>query len=198
MKRLFLLCVAAWIAPGLAAAAPIASGAYDNTLLVAVDPATGVLSGYFDMTEVRQVSFSCIFYIKGKQGGGAVDTFDIADRKGDLIRGALTPTGRGKLQLVLPEDHGGCANLQSFTDKTAPVDFELQTARPWTAVRVVKADKAYFYPTPDAAAHGRAYIVKDDGVGQLATKPGWVQAEFTGGAHVIAGWLRAADLYSTP
>jgi hypothetical protein len=62
-------------------------------------------------------------------------------------------------------------------------------------VRVVKADKAYFSPTP-GAAHGKAYIVKDDGVGVRATQNGWVQADFVGDTHTASGWLREADLYA--
>jgi hypothetical protein len=178
-------------------AAPIQSGAYDNTLLIGVDPVSGQVSGYFDMTQGDQPSFSCIFYLRGRLAGGTarVDTFFPNDRKGDLIAGALTARGAGKVRLALPSEHGGCGNVWQFADKDQPADFALQKAAPWVAVRVVKAAKAYFYAAPGAAP-GRGYLVKDDGVGVRAAQPGWVQADFVGEKRTSSGWLREADLYA--
>lgn len=200
MRTLLLALTLLAAVPGMApAAAPaIASGAYDNTLLIGVDPASGAVSGYFDMTQGGQPSFSCIFYLRGRLAGraAAVDTFFPDDPKGDLIRGSLLAQGPGKLRLALPTEHGGCANVWQFADKSQPADFELQgAARPWIAVRVVKAAKAYFSPSP-GAPHGKAYLVKGDGVGVRAIKPGWVQAEFVGDTRTSSGWLPAADLYA--
>ncbi len=126
--------------PAVAAPASIASGAYDNTLLVAVDPASGAVTGYFQMTQGE--TFSCIFYVKGRLAGvgAAVDTYFPDDPKGDAIRGLLTPQGAGKVRLALPDEHGGCGNVWQFADKSHPADFELQHAEPWTSVRVVRAD----------------------------------------------------------
>jgi hypothetical protein len=193
-----LVAALAAFSPTLAAAAPwIPSGAYDNTLLIGVDPASGAITGYFDMTQGGQPSFSCIFYLTGRIAGasGAVDTFFPDDPKGDLIRGSLTRQGSGKVRLALPSEHGGCANVWQFADKSQPADFELQHAEPWISVRVIRADKAYFYPAP-GAAHGRAYLVKGDGVGVRAVQPGWVQADFVGETRTSSGWLRDADLYA--
>jgi hypothetical protein len=196
MRSLMLAAVV--LAPAIAAAAPagIASGAYDNTLLIGVDPATGAVSGYFDMTQGAQPSFSCVFYLRGRLAGGAaaVDTFFPDDPKGDLIRGSLRPQGPGKLRLTLPSEHGGCANVWRFADKTQPADFELQSARPWISVRVVKAAKAYFYPAP-SAVHGKAYLIRGDAVGVRAVQPGWAQADFVGETRSSSGWLRETDLY---
>jgi len=195
--RLLLAASAACLWAAIADAAPIASGAYDNTLLIGVDPATGAVSGYFDMTQGEQPSFSCIFYLKGRIAGGAatVDTFFPDDPKGDLIRGSLTSPGPGRVSLTLSTEHGGCANVWHFADKTEPADFALQSARPWISVRVVKAAKAYLYPSP-GAAHGKSYIVKGDGVGVRAAQAGWVQADFVGETRTSSGWLREQDLYS--
>jgi hypothetical protein len=184
------------LAPGVGAAPPaIASGAYDNTLLLAVGPG-GEVSGYFDMTQPGTPSFSCIFYLKGRLAGGSapVATYFPEDPKGELIRGALTAVGPGEVRVALPTEHGGCGNLWQFADKDTPADFKLQRAMPWTSVRVVKAGKAYFSPTP-GAVHGRAYLVKGDGVGVRATQAGWVQADFVGETRTSSGWLRETDLY---
>jgi hypothetical protein len=198
MRALFLAAAMAGLAAGSANAAPaIASGAYENTLLLGVDPATGAISGYFAMTQAGPPSISCIFYLKGRlaAGSASVDTYFPDDPKSDLIRGTLSGQGPGKVRLVLPNDHGGCGNVWQFADPGEPADFAMQTARPWISVRVVKATKAYFSPAP-GAAHGKAYMVKGDGVGVLAAQPGWVQAEFVGEKRTSSGWLREADLYA--
>ena len=151
MRALFLAAAISALALGDARAAPaIASGAYENTLLLGVDPATGAVSGYFDMTQGGQPSFSCIFYLKGRvsTGSASVDTYFPDDPKSDRIRGTLSAQGAGKVRLVLPNDHGGCGNVWQFADPGEPADFAMQTPRPWTSVRVVKAAKAYFYPSP--------------------------------------------------
>jgi hypothetical protein len=189
---------AGMLAAGAMAATPVASGAYDNTLMIGVDPTTGTVTGYFDMTQDGPPVMSCIFFLKGKLAGGSVDTFYSAEPKTDLIKGQLTGRGGGVVRLALPQDHGGCGNVWSFADKDNPADFTLQKTYPWTGVRVVKTDKAYFYPSAGAATHGKAYIIIDDGVGVLATKPGWVQAQFVGGTKPITGWLKDSDLYAVP
>ncbi|HXQ16382.1 MAG TPA: hypothetical protein VN814_17320 [Caulobacteraceae bacterium] len=195
---LFAVVTAALAAAGAAHAAPaIGGGVYDNSLILGVDPATGAVSGYFDMSQGGQPSISCIFYLKGWLAGrsAAIDTFFPDDPKGDLIRGSLSAQGPGKVRLALPTEHGGCGNVWQFADQTQPADFALQGARPWTSVRVVKAAKAYFSPAP-GAPHGKAYIVKGDGVGVRGGQAGWVQADFVGETRTSSGWLREADLYA--
>ena len=181
--------------PAHAAAPAIASGVYDNTLLLAVD-ASGRVTGYFDMTQVGPPVIGCIFYLRGKVAGAsaAIATYFPEDPKGDLITGQLAATGPGKARISLPTDHGGCLVIWPFADKQTPADFELQQGEPWTAIRVVKAGKAYLSPTP-GAAHGRAYLVKGDGVGVRATQNGWVQADFVGETRTSSGWLKETDLY---
>jgi hypothetical protein len=182
--RGLILAVIVGLAAGAAQAAPqIASGAYDNTLLVGVDPTTGVVTGYFDMNQGdTEPSFSCIFYFKGRLVGGSanIESYFPDDPKGDLIHGVLTAKGPAQVRLTLQTEHGGCGQVFHFADADQPADFVLPSAKPWTSVRVVQAAKAYFYPAP-GAAHGRAYLVKGDGVGDKRTS---------------SGWLRETDLYA--
>jgi hypothetical protein len=201
MKRsLIAVAALALLAPGSVGAAGLAAGAYEEALLIGYDPAAGVVSGYFDMTQGEAPSFSCIFYLKGKLVGreAKVDTYFPQDPGGDLIKGTLTLEAGGKLRLTLPQEHGGCGNVWHFADPDQPAEFDLAAAHPWTSVRVVKAAKAFFYPAAGAPAHGRAYIVQGDGVGVTAAKPGWVQADYVGGTKPIAGWLKVDDLYPGP
>jgi hypothetical protein len=199
--RRFLVTIAMALAlPAAARAAGLVSGAYEEALLVAYDPASGVVSGYFDMTQGEPPAFNCIFYLKGRLAGGAakVDTYFPGDPAGDLIKGTLTLEAGGKLRLVLPREHGGCGNVWRFADPDQPAEFDLGAAHAWTSVRVVKSARAYFYPAPGAAAHGRAYLVQGDGVGVTSAQAGWVQADYVSGAKTRSGWLRAEDLYPGP
>src|SRR3974390_551574 len=160
--------------PAAAIAAPaLQSGVYDNTLILAVEPG-GAVSGYFDMTQGPQ--FSCIFYLRGRLAGNAasLDSYFPGEPKDDPIAGRLTASAGGKVRLTLKSEHGGCGNVWHFADADNPADFTLQSAQPWTAVRVVKAAKAYFSPAP-GAPHGRAYVVKGDGVGVRSVQNGWAQ-----------------------
>jgi hypothetical protein len=182
-------------APLSAAQPALASGVYDNTLLLAVD-ASGRVSGYFDMSQPGPPTISCIFYLKGRLVGASakVDTYFPEDPKGDLIAGSLAGAGAGKARISLPKEHGGCANVWPFADKDNPAEFMLQKAEPWTSVRAVRAARAYFSPAP-GAAHGRAYLVKGDGVGVRTAQAGWVQADFVGETRNSSGWLKETDLY---
>lgn len=187
-------------APALAWGAPVTSGAYDDAMLLAYNPATGAVSGYFDMTRGDPPSFSCIFYLHGKLSGAsaAIDTYFPATPKGDLIKGKLVLTDAEHFQIALKSEHGGCGNVEPFADPSQPVTFDLAAAHPWDAVAVVRSDKAYFYDAPGAAAHRKAYLVQGDGVGVRAAKAGWVQADYVGGDATVSGWLKSSDLYPTP
>jgi hypothetical protein len=186
------------VAPAASHAAPaaIASGVYDNTLILAVGPG-GRLSGYFAMSQAGPPQIDCIAYLRGKLAGssGAVSSTEPGLPDERPINGRIVGAGAGKVRISLPTEPDGCGNIWSFANKDDPADFTLQHAEPWIAVRVVKADKAYFSPTP-GAAHGRAYIVKGDGVGVRAAQNGWVQADFVGDTHATSGWLKESDLYA--
>ena len=187
---------ASWaLAPAAIAAPAIASGSYDPALLLAVDPA-GHVTGYFDMGQPGPPQIDCITSLRGKldASGGTVTAYDAADPKTDVINGRIAVAGAGQVRISLPAEPPGCGNIWAFANKDDPADFTLQKAMPWTSVRVVKAAKAYFSPTP-GEPHGKAYIVRDDGVGVRATQNGWVQADFVGEKHTSSGWLREQDLY---
>jgi hypothetical protein len=192
------LVLAASIAtPPMALAAPpaIVSGAYDNTLLLAVGPG-GEFRGYFAMSQPGPVEVDCITSLRGKLAGtaGTVTAYDDSDPKDVVIDGRIESTGPGMLRITLPDEPPGCGNIWAFANKDLPADFTLQHAEPWIAVRAVKAKRAYFSPAP-GAAHGRAYLVRNDGVGVRATQNGWVQADFVGETSTKSGWLKESDLY---
>jgi len=183
-------------APSHAAPAAVASGVYDNTLILAVGPG-GQLTGYFDMSQPGPPEIDCIAYFRGKLAGngGAISASEPGLPEEKPINGRIANTAAGAVRITLPNEPPGCGNIWSFANKDDPADFTLQHAEPWTSVRVVKSAKAYFSPTP-GAAHGKTYVLKDDGVGVRATQAGWVQADFVNDSRTTSGWLRETDLYA--
>ena len=174
--------------------ADIISGDYDS-LLIGVDPATQIVTGYFqDSTGAGQ--FSCIFYLAGKlhRPNTPIRTW-FPETPADVITGTLVREGRGKFRVALSNDHGGCWNVRHFADKDQPAEFDLETAHPWISIAVVKSDKAWFFDTPGSVAHRKAYIVQGNGVGVRAIRGQWLQVDFVGGNKPIAGWIRKSDVY---
>ena len=186
---------AAIAARGASAAPPIASGAYDNTLILAVGP-DGRFTGHFDMRDPGPPERDCIVDFRGKLvgSGGTITAYDAGDPTARVINGRIAATGPGAVRISLPEEPDGCGNTWSFANQDDPADFKLERREPWTAVREVKANRAYFSPSP-GAPHGRAYVVQFNGVGVRATQAGWVQADFPGGTRDSSGWLKESDLY---
>jgi len=174
--------------------AGIVSGDYD-TLLIGVDPATRIVTGYFqDSTGAGQ--FSCIFYLAGKPHGPntPIRTW-FPETPADVIPGTLAREGRGKLKVALSNEHGGCWNVRHFADKDQPAEFDLETAHPWISIAVVKSNKAWFYDTPGSVAHRTAYMVQGDGAGVRAIRGEWLLVDFVGGRKPVSGWIRTSDVY---
>ncbi len=202
--RAFLAALSLLLAAPAAAlaAAPVVSGSYNEAMLLGYDPASGHVSGYFNMTRGENPSFSCIFYIGGKLAGGraAIDTWYPAEPNTDRIKGELVLTNAKTFTIRLAKDHGGCGMVEPFADASQPPwSFDLATAFPWIAVAAVKSAKAYFYDAPGAAQHRKGYVVQGDGVGIRAIKSGWAQVDYVDGSKASpTGWLKTSDLYPTP
>ena len=180
-----------------ATAPAIASGMYDNTLILAVAP-DGRFTGHFDMRDPGPpVERDCIVDFQGKLAGnsGTITAYDSVDDR--RINGRISSTGPGKVRISLPDEPDGCGNTWSFANKDDPADFALQHREPWIAVREVKAAKAYFSPAP-GAPHGRAYVVQFDAVAVRAEKGGWAQVDYVDGERDSSGWLKESDLYPAP
>lgn len=197
---LALAATSAVLAATPAGAAPgqpgvIVSGVYDEAMLIAVDPATHELTGYFRM-EGSPPGFSCIFFLTGTLNGGAarIATYFPATPADDRIDGALTIETPQRFAVNLPREHGGCWNVEHFADKDLPAEFTLQAAHPWRAIAVVRSDKAYFFDSPASATHRRGYLVKGDGVGVRAAQGGWLQVDYPGDT-LTSGWIRQSDVY---
>lgn len=194
----FLLSMLVLAAPPPAHAQDIASGVYDE-LLIGYDPATQVVSGYYS-SETGGGQYSCIFYLSGKLSGASapISTYYPEDRLDEVIKGKLVVETHRKLQVRLPEEHGGCWNVMHFADAEQPAEFELASAYPWTSIAVVKSKRAYFFADPASAAHRKAYVVEGDGVGVRAKKPGWLNVDYVDpDGKAVSGWIKQSDVYST-
>ena len=175
----------------------VSTGVYSDGLLLGFDPTTRIVSGYYH-SETGEGQFSCIFFVVGKLSGSGsiISTYFPEDPASDLIKGKLLVDASQKLTLRLQSEHGGCGNVRHFADAADPAEFTLDSGHAWTAVAVVKSERAYFFATPESRTHRKAYIVKGDGVGVRARKPGWLEVEYIDpDGKSVSGWIREADVY---
>jgi hypothetical protein len=170
----------------------IASGDYGGEMLIAVDPASHIVRGYYQ-SSTGNGRFNCIFYFSGKVNGAIRSYFP--DTPEEVVMGTLSRESDGSLSVRLATEHGGCWNVQHFADKDQPAEFTLQTAYPWVAVAVIKSVRAHLYDSPANAVPRKSYVVKGDGVGIRARGPGWLQVDFLGGGKPVSGWIRSSDVY---
>ena len=171
----------------------IASGVYTDAMLVGFNPATRLVSGYFNSSAGRG-HFRCVFYLAGRlqEPTASISTYFPETSAADLIRGEFLIEGRQHFQVRLPSEHGGCWNVTRFADKAQPAAFTLQASYAWTSVAVVKRDRAYFFDSPASSTHRKGYVLKGDGVGVRATRRGWLQVDFVGRERdqAVSGWIR--------
>jgi len=200
MAARILLSMFLLVATTTAQAKPndISTGVYSDGLLMGFDPATGIVSGYFQ-SETGEGQYSCIFYLSGKLSGprSPISTYFPEEPADDLIKGELVLETSEKLQVRLQSEHGGCWNVRHFADKEEPAEFNLDSAHGWTRIAVVKSKRAYLFSDPTSANQRKAYVVKGDGVGVRATKPGWLQIDYIDpDGKAVSGWIRQTDVYT--
>jgi hypothetical protein len=173
----------------------IASGDYGGEMLIAVDPASHIVRGYYQ-SSTGNGRFNCIFYFSGKVNGAIRSYFP--ETPEDAVMGTLSRESDGSLSVRLATEHGGCWNVQHFADKDQPAEFTLDTAYPWVSVAVIKSARAHFYDSPANKVPRKSYVVQGDGLGVRARRPGWLQVDFLGGGKPVSGWIRSSDVYPIP
>ncbi|RKP53460.1 hypothetical protein [Pararobbsia silviterrae] len=173
----------------------VVSGDYGDGMLLAADPATHAVTGYFSQNNING-QFSCIFYLVAKTGPAPIPvTTYFPDTPDEKIKGTLFLEAPGQFKIRLSSEHGGCWNVMHFADDAYPAEFTLVKQYPWLSIAVIKSERAYFFDTPASAQHRKAYIVAGDGVGVRAVKPGWLQVDFLGEHATTSGWIRQDDVY---
>ena len=75
-----------------------------------------------------------------------------------------------------------------------PVSFDLTDSHPWKSIRVVKAKRAYFYPSATARTHRKDYLVTGDGVGVRSRSHGRLEVDYQDGP-TVSGWMNESDFF---
>jgi hypothetical protein len=186
------------ISATLAFGQPVISGNYELGLKLSYDSTTKKITGYFENytgwdDESKAPKFSCIFYIEGTLTGKKfnIATYYPEDKKEDLINGTIQIITNKKVQIKLPEDHGGCWNVQHFAD--APADFALEKQQAWIQVRYVAIAKTYFYSNRSDDTRLNAYLVKNNFVCIGKIEQGWAYCTYFG-TQITKGWIKLSDL----
>lgn len=176
----------------------IASGDYGFGLKLAFDAKTNVLSGYFENytgwdEQTNSPRFSCIFYIEGivLKNKFKIKTYYPGDKLTSTIEGTCEIVSDNTINIKLPEEHGGCWNVQHFADE--PVKFSLEKAVEWLDLRYVTASKTYFHTQTSASKKQKAYIIKNNIVCVEKREGEWAYCAYYG-KKTTKGWIKNADL----
>lgn len=177
----------------------VRSGNYEE-LDIAYNPQTHMLTGYFESStgfdeQTEQAKFSCIFYLEGKLSGNKATVKTLYTRQplDDVITGKLEVADNKTIKIHLPDEHGGCWNVQHFAD-AEPAVFTFDQAQPWIEIRYVQSDKVSFFDRPGAAAPRKAYLVKGDVVRISKLQDGFALCSYTGGKKETTGWVNLKEL----
>lgn len=176
----------------------IVPGDYGDGFTLAYDSTTKKLTGYYENytgydEHTGNPRFSCVFYIEGTVTGKKiqVQTYSPTDKKDDLIQGAFEIVTNRRVQIKLPQEHGGCWNVEHFADSS--VEFALEKEQPWIQIRYVNAAKANFYSDKSEDKRLKAYILKGDVVYVEKIEQEWAYCTYNG-KKVTKGWLKVAEL----
>ena len=176
----------------------IKSGEYDNSLRMAYDSESKKITGYYENytgwdEETKAPRFSCIFYIEGTfvNQKAIIKTYYPVDKNEDTIEGHIEIIDNETLSIVLPEEHGGCWNVQHFAD--TPDKFKLIKEFNWIQIRYVNTEKSYFHKEKSDARKQKKYIIKGDIVYVEKIEGDWALCSYFG-KKTTKGWLKVADL----
>ena len=176
----------------------IATGEYESGLKLAYDNKNNKLTGYFEShtgwdEATKAPRFSCIFYIEGVIEGNTVKikSYYPADKSEDIISGTLEMLDSKTVEIKLPEEHGGCGNVQHFADE--PVKFSFEKDMAWVLIRFATTNKAYFHADKSIEKKQKSYLVKNDFVCVDKIQDGWAFCAYHG-KKITKGWIRTADL----
>jgi hypothetical protein len=96
-----------------------------------------------------------------------------------------------KVKVKLPEEHGGCWNVQHFADE--PAVFILEKSQKWIQIRYVDVHKAHFYSSKTDGKPMKAYLVRGNFVCVEKVEGLWAYCIYVG-EKTTKGWLKLSDL----
>ena len=143
----------------------IVSGRYSNGLSLAYDSSTNLLTGYYENYTGMNADnsaplFSCIFYLSGIVDGDEMDIITHYPNDIQQINGKLKIVSSTEVEIYLTEEHGGCFNVQHFSDE--PVKFELEEASEAIRISYVAVKRAFLYKERKALEKSSGYLIERD------------------------------------
>jgi hypothetical protein len=177
--------------------AQVPVGNYEGGLKLAYDNDTKTVSGYYEShtgfdQNTGSPRFSCVFYLKGKftEGIGDIITYYPGDEE-NYISGKLKFYGDGIVSIKLDSEHGGCMNVQTFSD--AFQQFQFSKLEEWKAIKYVKTNKAYFHNEKSDEDRRKAYVVQNDIMYVEKIEGDWMYCAYIG-KSTTKGWIKKSDL----
>ena len=174
------------------------SGMYDVGLTLAYNKSSQKITGCYENAtgydeQTKSPRFTCIFYIEGKVKGNVVDiiTYYPEEKFSDTISGKLEIIKDKTISIKLREDHGGCWNVEQFSDETKTIG--LSQAINVSEVKYVISNKAYFYAQKNNKTMLKKYVVKNDFVYVEKIEGGWAYCSFYGN-KITNGWIKLENL----
>jgi hypothetical protein len=188
-----LLVLYSLVTPLVWSQTPLLSGNYDSELIIAYNSSIKKVTGYYENATGENDQFSCIFYLEGQVKGNTVlvQTYFPNDKANDLQNGTLNIVSPKGFSLQIAEDHGGCWNVQHFSDN--PVSFELQKETKWIQINYVIANKSFMYYDSMGKKRMKSYLVKNDIVCVNRIENDRAYCEYSG-AKIIKGWVPLRNL----
>jgi hypothetical protein len=173
----------------------LVSGYYSDNLNLAYNPANKLITGFYENhsgydDSTQTFSFSCMFYLEGKLTDTAitVKTYYPADKENDLIEGRLVVKDEKQVSLKLPEEHGGCWNVQHLADE--PVGFSLGEAKMFIEIRYIDVEKSWFFSENREDTKEKSYLIKGDIIYIDKIESGWLHCKYQG-KNTVEGWIKA-------
>jgi hypothetical protein len=108
-----------------------------------------------------------------------------------VIGGTLRIITGSEVSVKLPQEHGGCWNVQHFADE--PAAFGLTEKTDWLEIRYVTAGKAYFHTDTLESTRRKAYVVTGNVVYLDRVAGQWAHCRYYG-KSVTAGWIKLDQL----
>ncbi len=174
------------------------SGEYGGSLKIAYDPTSGDITGYYQNStgfdqDTKQPRFTCAYFIQGVKMDDIVSliTYYPGEQNEKTIEGLMFILGANSLKFNLVEDHGGCANVESFAGES--LTFKRTKPMNWIFIKFVTAEKTYFHTEPKATTKGKAFVLKNDILYVEKVSGNWALCSFYGKKET-KGWIKLSDL----
>jgi hypothetical protein len=163
------------------------SGTYWNdAAIIGVDGDR--LTGSIDATVGENGSYVCQFFFDGKMIGRQFSIVCSNFIDPGHVEGSITVIN-SKTIILNTRENPGCSNMIASFEEDGDT-LKLNKGSPVLQVRIVKAEKAFFYTTADSSTKKKAYLVAGDVALVYEKLDVWLKVIY----GKTSGWMRAADM----